>query len=105
MKKQGEKRRKNDNTPVYRSIAMITQFGINMLVPIFAMSFLGIFLDRTFETSFWMIVLFFVGALAGGRNVYKMAKQIYDRQDGSSRDGKQEESGKDRQPDEHTQDK
>lgn len=57
---------------------MITQFGINMLVPIFLCSFLGIFLDRKFGTQFCMIVLFFVGALAGGRNVYRMAKTIYE---------------------------
>lgn len=63
---------------VYRSLAMITQFGINMLVPIFLCSFLGIFLDRKFGTQFCMIVLFFVGALAGGRNVYRMAKTIYE---------------------------
>lgn len=84
--------------PVYRSIAMITQFGINMLVPILALSFLGIFLDRKLETSYWMILLFFIGALAGGRNVYRMAKQIYDRQDRSSREEGQNQSGEHRRP-------
>lgn len=77
---------------------MITQFGINMLVPIFALSFLGIFLDRTLETSYWMILLFFMGALAGGRNVYRMAKQIYDRQDRSSREERKNHSGEHRKP-------
>lgn len=88
---------KNDNTPVYRSLAMITQFGINMLVPIFALSFLGIFLDKNLDTSYWMIVLFFVGALAGGRNVYRMAKQIYDRQDRSSCEDGQKQGKENRQ--------
>lgn len=63
---------------VYRCLALITQFGISMLVPIFLCSFLGIYLDRKFGTQFCMIVLFFVGALAGGRNVYRMAKTIYE---------------------------
>lgn len=63
---------------VYRSFAMVTQFGINMLVPICIMSALGIYLDRRFDTSFWMVILFFVGALAGGKNVYRMARQIYE---------------------------
>lgn len=62
---------------VYRSLAMITQFGINMLVPIFACSFIGIFLDKYLGTSFFMILFFFIGALAGGRNVYVFSKKIF----------------------------
>lgn len=62
---------------VYRALTMITQFGINMLVPICILSALGIYLDEKFGTSFWMIILFIVGAIAGGQNVYRMAKQIY----------------------------
>lgn len=64
---------------VYRSLAMITQFGINMLVPIFLCTFLGIFLDRKLGTSFIVIILFFLGAAAGFRNVYRFAKEIYDK--------------------------
>lgn len=62
---------------VYHALMMITQFGINMLVPIFLCSFLGIYLDRRWGTSFWMVILFFVGALAGFRNVYVFARRIY----------------------------
>ncbi|MDE7133348.1 MAG: AtpZ/AtpI family protein [Lachnospiraceae bacterium] len=57
---------------------MISQFGINMLVPIFICSFAGMFLDWKFETSFWTVVLFFVGALAGFTNVFRFAKKIYE---------------------------
>ncbi len=63
---------------VYRSLALVTQFGINMLVPIFLCTFLGIFLDGLFHTSFLVIVFFFLGALAGFRNIYIFAKQIYE---------------------------
>lgn len=59
-------------------MALITQFGINMLVPIFLCFFAGMWLDNKFGTSFWMIVLFFVGAAAGFRNIYIQAKRIYD---------------------------
>ncbi len=55
---------------VYRSLTMIMQFGINMLVPIFMCTFLGIFLDKLLHTSFLVIILFFMGALAGFRNIY-----------------------------------
>ena len=63
---------------VYRCLVLITQFGISMLVPIFLCSFLGIFLDRKFGTGFWMILLFFMGAAAGFRNIYQMSKTIYE---------------------------
>ena len=66
---------------VYRSIILITQFGINMLVPICMMSALGIWLDNRYGTSFWTILLFFVGAIAGGQNIYRMAKKVYDTDD------------------------
>ncbi|MCM1542245.1 MAG: AtpZ/AtpI family protein [Blautia sp.] len=71
------KRRKGMDNSVVQSLAMVMQFGINMLVPICLMSALGVWLDRKFGTSFWMILLFFAGAAAGGQNVYRMAKQVY----------------------------
>lgn len=66
------------NRNVYQALMMISQFGINMLVPIFICSFVGIFLDWKFETSFWTVLLFFVGALAGFRNVFRFARKIYE---------------------------
>ena len=63
---------------VYQSLAVITQFGINMLVPIFLCSFAGMFLDRKLGTAFWFVLLFFVGALAGFRNIFILAKKIYE---------------------------
>lgn len=66
---------------VYQSFVLITQFGINMIVPIFLCTALGAFLDKKLELSFLTIVLFFVGALAGFRNCYIMAKKIYESDD------------------------
>lgn len=71
------KKRNKYNRSVYRALAVITQFGINMLVPIFLCSFAGMFLDKQLGTSYIMIILFFVGALAGFRNIYIMSKRIY----------------------------
>ena len=64
---------------VYRSLTLILQFGINMLVPIFLCSYIGWWVDKKLQTSFVFILMFFLGALAGGRNVYRMAKQIFGR--------------------------
>lgn len=66
------KHRKNS----FRSLTTISQFGINMIVPIFGCSFLGMYLDRKFGTSFIMILLFFLGAGAGFRNIYILAMRI-----------------------------
>ena len=70
-KKQEEKRQ------TVRLLSMISQFGINMLVPICMMTALGIWLDRKFGTVWITIALFFAGAVAGGQNVYRMAKGFF----------------------------
>lgn len=63
---------------VMRSLTTISQFGINMVVPIGMCSFTGYLLDKWLGTSFFIIVLFFVGALAGFRNIYILARKIYE---------------------------
>ena len=74
------KKKPYDRT-VFRSIALIMQFGINMLVPICLMSAVGVWMDKRFGTNVWMILLFCMGAVAGGQNVYRMARTIYDDSD------------------------
>ena len=63
---------------VYQALTMITQFGVNMLVPIFLCSFAGMYLDRKLGTNIWMVALFFVGALAVVTNVFRFARKIYE---------------------------
>lgn len=75
---------------VYHSIVLITQFGFNMLVPICMLSALGVWLDNRYQTSFWTILLFFAGAVAGGQNVYRMAKKVYDADDRKESDASRE---------------
>ena len=67
-----------NNRNVYQALMMISQFGINMLVPIFICSFCGMYLDKKLNTSFWTVFLFFIGALAGFTNVFRFAKKIYE---------------------------
>lgn len=76
--RQAMGRNKKYKKSVYQSLAVITQFGINMLVPIFLCSFAGLFLDRKLGTAFWFVLLFFVGALAGFRNIFILARKIYE---------------------------
>lgn len=66
------------NRNVYHALMMISQFGINMLVPIFLCTFIGIAIDKKFDTSYWAVLLFFIGAAAGFSNVFRFAKKIYE---------------------------
>lgn len=65
-----------DNSKVVRSLSMISQFTIHMLVPIGMCSYLGYLLDEKLNTSLGFVIFFFIGALAGGRNVYLLAQKI-----------------------------
>lgn len=64
------------NSSVYRSLTTISQFGMNMIVPICIGAFVGMWLDEFFHTSFLVIIFFFLGAMAGFRNIYILAKKI-----------------------------
>lgn len=70
-----------DNSRIVRSLSMISQFTINMLVPICMCSYLGYWIDEKIGTSFFFIIFFFVGALAGGRNIYLLAQKISEGKD------------------------
>lgn len=63
---------------IHKSLMMITQFSINMIVPIVLCSFAGYYIDKLLGTGFVIIILFFVGAAAGFRNIYIMSKGIYE---------------------------
>ena len=65
-----------ENSKIVRSLSMISQFTIHMLVPICMCSYVGYFLDKKLDTSFLFIFLFFIGAMAGARNVYLLAIKI-----------------------------
>ncbi len=68
-----------------RVLSYITQFALNMLVPIFICSAIGYYIDSKFGTSVFFIILFFVGAIAGARNIYILAKREYTH-DGNDRE-------------------
>lgn len=62
---------------VYQSLVLVTQFGINMLVPVLLCSLAGVYIGKRFDIEWIVIPLFFLGALAGFRNIHIMAKKIY----------------------------
>lgn len=60
---------------VFRSLALISQLGISVMVPMFLCLAIGLFLDKQFNTWF-TIPLMILGILAGGRNAYILAKGV-----------------------------
>ena len=58
---------------VYRTLALISQLGISMIVPILLCTAIGVYLDEKFSLPLTspLIVL---GILAGGRNVYVLVR-------------------------------
>lgn len=66
---------------VYESLAMVTQFGINMMVPIVLCTLFGVFLGERFSIPVVTVPLFFLGAFAGFRNVYRLSKKIFEQKD------------------------
>ncbi len=71
---------------VYQSFTMVMQFGLNMIVPILMCTMLGVYLGRKFDCMILVAPLFIMGALAGFRNIYMMAKKIFEQE--SDRDTK-----------------
>ena len=60
-----------------KSFVLVSQFGISMIVPIALCMFIGIFIANQFSAPIITVPFFILGALAGGRNVYKMAKDTF----------------------------
>lgn len=74
---------------VYRSLVLVTQFGISMLVPILLCTLLGVWLGKKFDMPILTVPLFIIGALAGFKNVYIIAKKTYeDKDDGNAKKNK-----------------
>lgn len=70
-----KQKKQEQRSETMRLLTLITQFGLNMLVPICMCFFVGMFLDEKFGTNYISILLFFLGAMAGFRNVYVFARR------------------------------
>lgn len=87
---------------VYRSLVQITQFGLYMIIPILLCTFIGNWLDKWLNTSFLAIIFFFLGAMAGGRNIYIFSRQIYEKDTHSPYESRRK-NGEEKEPDSRTE--
>lgn len=62
---------------IFRSLALINQIGISMLVPIFLSIYVGNQLDKWMNANYFTIVFLILGILAAFRNVYHLTKGFY----------------------------
>jgi len=67
---------KKETRSTMQNLALLSQVGIMMLVPIFGCVWLGQFLDKKFGTgSLFLIVGIILGVGAAFRNLYQLAMQ------------------------------
>ena len=65
------------NGAVARSLMMISQISISMLVPVFLCLFFGIKLNEWLDTKLFVPLFLFLGMGAAIRNVYYLTKGFY----------------------------
>ena len=63
----------NYKRSVYNTLALISQLGISIIVPILLCAFVGVFLENKFSISI-TVPLIILGVLAGVRNAYYLVK-------------------------------
>lgn len=62
---------------VVKSIIMITQVGISMIVPIFICAAVGVWLNRLTGTQVCFLIMLFIGIGAAFRNLFIITKSFY----------------------------
>ena len=75
-----------DKHGIGQAIVMITQLGINMLVPVFMCLFIGIWLDKQLGTGWLTLVFLILGIMGGIRGVYSLIHNILEQEDMEDKD-------------------
>lgn len=75
---------------VFRSLSLITQLGIHVMVPVFMCLAVGLAADKYLNIHI-TVLLMFLGILAGGRNAYILAKTVLEQNVNETKKGKSNE--------------
>lgn len=68
---------KKDTADLVKRLGKVSIIGIEMVVSTFVGLAIGIFLDKTFETSPWFTFFFLlIGIAAGFKNMFREIKKI-----------------------------
>ena len=66
MKKRDEEKNRRE---VVHAFSMILQIGLAMMICMAVSIGIGYYIDRLFHTSYWMVIMMFVGILASLRSM------------------------------------
>ncbi len=67
---------KKGDREILRALAMVSQLGISMIVPIVLCLFLGRWLDQLLGTDFLVLIFIILGILAAYRNLFVLMKPL-----------------------------
>ncbi|HEX9021509.1 MAG TPA: AtpZ/AtpI family protein [Nitrospirota bacterium] len=71
------------NRKFYRMLGALSTVGITLVASTVIGYFIGFYLDRAFNTSPWLTVIFFLlGVAAGFKNLFQFARRSQDSFDG-----------------------
>lgn len=70
--------KKNHNN-VAKALAMFVQVTITMLSPLLLCGWIGLWLNETFHTTIWFLVMMGLGVLAAFRNFYHLVRGFYEK--------------------------
>jgi F0F1-type ATP synthase assembly protein I len=80
-----------DKKDVQNALVMVFEFSINMLVPIMLCTLIGVWLSNKTGINWLVVPFFFIGALAGYTNIYKMVKRfLKDKPENGKKDANKE---------------
>ncbi len=65
------------NKDIRKSLMMVSQISISLLVPIFLCLFLGVYLNELCSTIYFVPVFLLLGIGAAIRNIYYLTKSLY----------------------------
>lgn len=62
---------------MYEGLALISQVGLNVLIPIVLFILIGSWIDNKFDTGNWaLLICTILGAAAGIMNIIKLGKKL-----------------------------
>lgn len=71
------KNKRSDFVKISKSITLVLQLGLNMIVATGVALAIGYWLDKWLSTNYLMIIFIFLGFGAGMRNDYILLKKFY----------------------------
>ena len=78
VSKASDGAKSSKNSSIGKTLVLVSQFGISMIVPIVLCMFLGMFVADRLSAPIITVPFFILGALAGFRNVYILARSVYE---------------------------